>query len=191
MRHAILTYGNYVAGSHSFDTITKGLIEDMMEDYRYNLIGQEMEVFNGLLANNVSFRVGKMKNPLLFNLPSKQTTQFSVQEAMFNEELPSAGFNGVADDLGLIDWDRYMDLPSGPDMSTWQDSTTEGISAQSEQMYTQLFVANRQDNVGFTPQEFHAENAHETSSHSSTNLATASAALIPNITSIYTPSVRA
>ncbi|KAH9227598.1 hypothetical protein K456DRAFT_42141 [Colletotrichum gloeosporioides 23] len=107
---------------------------------------------------------------------------------MFNEELPSAGFNGVADDLGLIDWDRYMDLPSGPDMSTWQDSTTEGISAQSEQMYTQLFVATRQDNVGFTPQEFHAENAHETSSHSSTNLATASAALIPNITPIDTPS---
>ncbi|KAJ0335079.1 hypothetical protein COL922a_009781 [Colletotrichum nupharicola] len=96
------------AGSHSFDTITKGLIEEMMEDYRYNLIGQEMEVFNGLLANNVSFRVGKMKNPLPINLPSKQTTQFSVQEAMFNEELPSAGFNGVADDLGLIDWDRYI-----------------------------------------------------------------------------------
>ncbi|KAJ0364677.1 hypothetical protein COL26b_012388 [Colletotrichum chrysophilum] len=52
MGHAILTYGNYVAGSHSFDIITKGLIEEMMEDYRYNLIGQEMEVFNGLLANN-------------------------------------------------------------------------------------------------------------------------------------------
>ncbi|KAK1845110.1 hypothetical protein CCHR01_12280 [Colletotrichum chrysophilum] len=156
------------AGSHSFDIITKGLIEEMMEDYRYNLIGQEMEVFNGLLANNI--------------------TQFSVQGAMFDEELPSAGFNGVADDLGLIDWDRYMDLPSGPDMSTWQDSTTEGISAQSEQIYAQLFVVNRQDNVGFTPQEVHAENAHETSSHSSTNLATAPAALIPNIAPIDIPS---
>ncbi|KAK2767956.1 hypothetical protein CKAH01_04524 [Colletotrichum kahawae] len=158
------------ADSRNFDTIPKGLIEEMMEHYgTYSLSEQDMDVFNDLLTNN--------------------TNQCVVQEATYDEELISAGFNSVVDDSKWIDWDKYMNIPSGLCMATWQDSTTEGISAPSEQIYEQLAVENRRDDVGYTPQEPLAENAHETFSHPSTNLATISDSFIPNRVSRDTTSI--
>lgn len=164
-----------------------------MEHYgTYSLSEQDMDVFNDLLANNVRASALASFKPLDdAKLSSKQTNQCVVQEATYDEELISAGFNSVVYDSNWIDWDKYMNIPSGLCMATWQDSTTEGMSAPSEQIYAQLAAENGRDDVGYTPQEPRAENAHETFSHPSANLATISDSFIPNRVPRDTPSVRA